>query len=312
MAGHERVNERILVIKLGALGDFIQALQAFHAIRLHHADADITLLTTAPFEALGKSCGWFDRVWVDPRPRLWQVPQLYSLGRRLRSGNFKRVYDLQTSDRTGWYYRLFRGPKPQWSGIASSCSHPHSDPSRNQLHSVDRLAGQLAAAGVRNIPPADLSWLDADTGSFGLPDRFVLLVPGGSAHRPEKRWPPSRYAELANRLTARGVTPVILGGADEQTAAETILAACPQARSLLGRTSLLDIAGVARRAAAAIGNDTGPMHIASAVGCPSVALFSSASDPALCGQRGPDVTILRRPSLEGLPVAEVEAAVRLR
>lgn len=306
------MSERILVIKLGALGDFIQAMQAFQAIRLHHSQADITLMTTAPFEAVGKRCGWFDRVWIDSRPYFYQVRQWWRLGRQLAAGRYDRVYDLQTSDRSGWYFRLLRGAKPEWSGIVAGCSHPHENPLRDTFHSVDRLADQLAAAGIRNIPPADLSWFDADVGAFVLPDRFALLVPGGSAHRPGKRWPPSRYAELASRLAARGVTPVILGGPDEQAAAETILATCPQAQSLLGRTSLLDIAGVARRAAAAIGNDTGPMHIAAAVGCPSVALFSSDSDPALCGQRGPDVTILRRPSLEDLPVAEVEAAVRLR
>ena len=69
---------------------------------------------------------------------------------------------------------------------------------------------------------------------------------------------------------------------------------------------------IARRAAAAVGNDTGPMHIAAAVGCPSLALFSAASDPALCGQRGPDVAFLRRPDLAALAVDEVEAALRLR
>ncbi|MGH6618562.1 MAG: glycosyltransferase family 9 protein, partial [Alphaproteobacteria bacterium] len=61
-----------------------------------------------------------------------------------------------------------------------------------------------------------------------------------------------------------------------------------------------------------VGNDTGPMHIAAAVGCPSLVLFSAESDPALCGQRGPAVAYLRRPVLADLAVAEVEAALRLR
>lgn len=303
---------RILVIKLGALGDFIQALQAFQAIRRHHADAEITLLTSAAFEELGQRCPWLDRVWLDNRPAVWQVAGWWSLGNRLRSARFDRVYDLQTSDRTGWYYRLFFGDKPEWSGIAAGCSHPHRNPARDRLHSVDRLADQLEAAGIRDLPPADLGWLDADTGGFDLPARFVMFVPGGAAHRPAKRWPAAQYAALAERFAAKDITPVVVGGPDERTAAAAILEACPVARSLLGRTSLLEIAGVARRAASAVGNDTGPMHIAAAVGCPSVALFSTESDPALCGQRGPDVTILRRSSLADLAVDEVEAAVRLR
>jgi ADP-heptose:LPS heptosyltransferase len=306
------VSGRILVIKLGALGDFIQALPAFQAIRRHHPEAEITLLTSAPFEDLGRRCGWFDRVWVDVRPAVWQVSAWWSLGNRLRSARFDRVYDLQTSDRTGWYYRLFFGDKPEWSGVAAGCTHPHGNPGRDRLHSVDRLADQLLAAGIRDMPPGDLGWLDADTGGFGLPDRFVLLVPGGAAHRPAKRWPAAQYAALARRLAEKGVPPVVVGGPDEQAAADAVLGACPAALSLVGRTSLLEIAGVAREAAAAIGNDTGPMHIAAAVGCPSVVLFSAASDPGLCGQRGPDVTILRRSSLADLSVDEVDAAVRLR
>jgi len=306
------VSDRILVIKLGALGDFVQALQAFQAIRRHHAGAEITLMTTPPFQPMGAACGWFDHLWVDTRPRFWQLGQWCALRRRLRDSGFDRVYDLQTSDRSGWYFRLFGAQKPDWSGIAPGCSHPHDNPVRNTLHTIDRLADQLHAAGIADVPPVDLEWLDADVGKLGLPGRYAVLIPGGAAHRPGKRWPLKRYADLARRLNAKGVRPVVVGGPDEKDAADTILAVCPDAVNLIGRTTLLEIAGVARRAAGAVGNDTGPMHIAAAVGCPSISLFSAESDPALCGQRGADVTILRRPSLEDLTVDEVEAAVRLR
>lgn len=235
-----------------------------------------------------------------------------ALRRRLLSAEFTRVYDLQTSDRTGWYFRLLRHAPPEWSGIAPGCSHPHDNPERGRMHTVDRLADQLAAAGLSDMPPADLAWLDADVADLALPPRFVLLVPGGAAHRPDKRWPAGRYGELARRLDARGMTPVVIGAAGERKAAEAIADACPGAVGLLGRTDLPQIAGVARRAAGAVGNDTGPMHIAAAVGCPSLVLFSDASDPARCGQRGADVGILRRPDLRDLPVDEVEAALRLR
>jgi ADP-heptose:LPS heptosyltransferase len=306
------LGERILVIKLGALGDFVQALQAFQAIRRHHANAEITLMTTAPFETLAHACGWFDRVWIDSRPEFWRLREWWMMRHRLRSAGFDRVYDLQTSDRSGWYFRLLWNARPEWSGIAPGCSHPHINPARNRMHTIDRLADQLAMAGIADVPPVDLGWLDADVTRFALPDRFVLLIPGGAAHRPAKRWPAAGYADLAARLAARGLPPVVVGGPDEQAAGAAILDACADTISLLGRTTLLDIAGVARRAAAAIGNDTGPMHIAAAVGCPSLVLFSGTSDPALCGQRGPDVAILRRTDLRDLPVDEVEAAVRLR
>lgn len=306
------MSERILVIKLGALGDFILAFGPFQAIRRHHPDAVITLLTTAPFQSLARASGWFDEIWVDDRPRPWQLGAWRALGQRLRDARFSRVYDLQTSDRSGWYFRLCSRDKPEWSGIVRGCSHPHRNPGRDRLHTVERQAEQLAAAGISDVPPPDLGWLDADVARFPLPAQFLLLVPGGAAHRPAKRWPAKRYGALAQSLAARGIPPVVIGGPAEKEAAATISAACPGALSLIGDTSLLEIAGIARRAAAAVGNDTGPMHIAAAVGCPSVVLFSAESDPALCGQRGPAVTVLRRPSLQRLSVDEVEAALRLR
>ena len=162
------------------------------------------------------------------------------------------------------------------------------------------------------MPPANFSWVAADLARFALPGRYALLVPGGAAHRPAKRWPAANYAALARNLAARGVTPVVLGARDESRLAAAILAECPDARDLTGQTSLADIAVLARFASAAVGNDTGPMHLIAAAGCPSVVLFSAASDPALTAPRGPAVTVLRRDRLADLPVAEAAAALSLR
>ena len=82
-------------------------MAAFKAIRAHHADARITLLTTAPFVDLAQACGYFDEVWIDGRPSIMQFGDWLALGRKLRAGGFARVYDLQTSDRSATYFRLF-------------------------------------------------------------------------------------------------------------------------------------------------------------------------------------------------------------
>jgi len=300
---------RILVIKLGALGDVVLATGAFAAIRHHHADAHITLLTTAPFgEFLGAS-PWFDAVWIDERPAPLSPARWLALRRRLRGGNFDRVYDLQTSDRSGWYFRLMGpGARPDWSGIARGCSLRHANPKRVAMHTIERHKDQLAVAGIDDVPPPDLSWADADISGLGLAARSALLVPGGSAHRPAKRWPVERYAEFAADLARKGVQPVIIGGPGERDLASVITASCPAALDLAGRTRLVDICALARRAAGAVGNDTGPMHMIAAAGCPSVVLFSAASDPARSAPRGAAVTVLRRDDLAALPLAELAAA----
>lgn len=302
---------RILVIKLAALGDFIQALGPFAAIRRHHADAHVTLLTTQPFAAFAEDSGYFDEVWVDPRPGGLEIGKWLGLRRRLRSGNFERVYDLQTSDRSSWYFRLFWPDTPQWSGIAKGCSHPHDNPKRDFMHTLERQAEQLKKAGIDSVPPPDLSWASADVSPFALHQPYALLVPGGAPRRPAKRWPYRRYLEVAQRLAEKGVQPVLLGTDAEKDVLEAIADKCTDAVSLAGQTDYRDIAVLARGASAALGNDTGPMHIIAVAECPSVVLYSQDSDPALCAQRGPKVTILRREKMDEIQADEVMAALNI-
>lgn len=298
---------RILVIKLGALGDVVLAFGPMAAIRRHHPDAHITALTTRPYAALLSASPYVDEVWTDTRPRFWQFAAWWGLRRRLRGAGFTRVYDLQTSDRSAFYFHLL-GEGPEWSGIAPGCSHPHDNPGRDAMHTIERQAEQLRAAGIADVPPPDLSWLTADTSRFALSPAVALLVPGGAATRPRKRWPVERFAELATALHRRGLQPVILGTVPETPLADTIRAACPAARSLVGETGFAEIAALARGATLAIGNDTGPMHLIAAAGCPSLVLFSDDSDPALCAPRG-KVNVLRRPDLADLALQDVLAAL---
>ncbi|SHK22720.1 ADP-heptose:LPS heptosyltransferase [Roseomonas rosea] len=297
---------RILVIKLAALGDFVQAFGPFAAIRAHHPGAEITLLTTPPFAELGRRSPWFDRVWENGRPPSTDVAGLFVLARRLRAGRFDRVYDLQTSSRSS-RYRLFVGGGAEWSGIARGASHPHANPGRDRMHTVERQRDQLRMAGITEFPVPELSWLEADLSGFSLPPRFALLIPGASPARPGKRWP--GFPALAARL---GIPAVVAGGAGEAGLAGAIRAAAPDALDLTGRTTLFQLAAIARRAAVAVGNDTGPTHLAAAAGCPTLALFGEESDPALCAPRGGAVEVLRHAPLAALPPDPVaESALRL-
>jgi ADP-heptose:LPS heptosyltransferase len=285
----------ILIIKHGALGDIVLAFPSMAGIRAAHPKARITLLTTKPYAAFLKASPWFDHIEVDTRPAPWDLPGLARLRRQL--AGFDRVYDLQTSSRSSRYFAL--AGKPLWSGIAKGCSLPHIDPARNELHTRERLAGQLHDAGIFDLKAPDLSWLiRADISRFNLPETFTLLVPGASAHRPEKRWP--HFAELALHLA----NPVIVGAAGEGAGIPGL--------DLSGKTSLLELAAIIAQTKYAIGNDTGPMHLAAALGIPGIVLFSGASDPALTAPRYPDGAwpiVLSAPALPDLPVAQVLAAL---
>jgi ADP-heptose:LPS heptosyltransferase len=296
---------RVLVIKLAALGDFVQAFGPFAAIRAHHPDAAITLLTTPPYADLARRSPWFDAVWSDGRPS-WRDPAAWwRLARRLRDAGFARVYDLQTSRRSS-RYRALVGGAAEWSGIARGASHPHGNPARDAMHTVERQREQLEAAGIRHFPPPELDWLDADLSAFALPPRFALLVPGASPGRPGKRWPAERYGELAAGL---GLPAAVVGGPAEKPLAAEIAARAPGTLDLSGRTDFATLGALGRRAAFAVGNDTGPIHLLAAAGCPTLALFGPESDPALCAPRGPSVGVLRHPRLAELEPAEVRAAL---
>ena len=290
---------RILVIKLGALGDFVLAFGPFASIRAAHPGAEITLLTTAPYQPLTERSPWFDHVIVDRRPSWWDVRGMMTLRRALAGFDF--VYDLQTSSRSGWYHAV--AGRPPWSGIARGASHPHRNPGRNTMHTIERQAEQLAMAGVTMVPPA-LEWWPLTM----VPGAYAVLVPGAAPHRPRKRWPAAHFAALAVQVQARGLRPIVIGTGADGDAAETILAACPTALDLTGRTTLLELGGLMRGAQLAVGNDTGPMHLAAALGVRSVVLFSAESDPALTAPRG-DVTVLQEPDLADLPVDRVLATL---
>ena len=308
--------KKILVIKLSALGDFVLALAAMKKIREVHKRAHITLLTTPPFEALAKACPYFNAVETDGRPQ--GLGEWLVLRRRIKAARYDRVYDLQTSAQSARIFHMLSPFPPEWSGIAAGCSLPHKNPNRNRMHTLERQADQLKYAGIwpdaptepGSAPGPDLSWvLPKPTQIRPVPGGvrprpYVLFVPGGSAHRLDKRWPAERYGQLGKILAERGYDVVIIGGPQESALARQIQREVGQARDLTGRTDFAKVAVLGAKASLVVGNDTGPLHLAAATGAPTVVLFSSASDPELAAPRG-HVTVLRSGNLGDLSVAEV-------
>ena len=296
--------QKILVIKLGALGDFIQALGPMAAIRKHHPKAHITILTTKPFEEFANECGYFNDVWIDERPKLLDIKGWLDLRKKLNDGNFDRVYDLQNNDRSGFYFKLFKD-KPEWNGIAKGASHRNTSPERSVGHAFDGHVQTLGLAGIENIKPDPLIWMVEDIKEFALQKPFVLLVPGCAPDRPEKRWPSDKYGRLANMLVQRGFQPVLIGTKAEADATKIIATTCPQALDLTGQTNLKHIATLARQSAGAIGNDTGPMHLIGSTGTPCLVLFSEHSNPVKHAPKGDQVSILQENNLKDLKSEDV-------
>ena len=302
-----------LVIKLGALGDFVYAIGPMQAIRRHHPDRHLVLLTRPGYESLGEATGLFDEIWADAAPKAWNIGRLLGLRRRLRSAGFERVYDLQTSDRSALYHRLFLpGPAPDWSGVVRGTAFEHRYTKPHRMHTVERQRAQLAIAGIDDVPLADLGFMAerSETERFNLPEATALLVPGSSPSRAAlKRWPAERYGQIAQWLAAQGLTPVLIGGPDDRDAVATIRAQCTEAVDLTGETSLFDIAALARSCRVAMGNDTGPIHVIALSGAPTLGLYGRALPPEKLVPKGPRVETLIGDSIADIETAAVAEAL---
>ncbi len=301
----------ILVIKLGALGDIILAQEAFQAIRAHHPGGRIILLTRPNFVSLTAKMPWFDEIWTDPLLKFWQVSAILAFRRKLREAGFIRAYDLQDNDRSRFYFSLAGSP-PGWTGSSAKATYRHPRFKEQHIHATERLLRVLDLAGVPRGGGADMTWLHGEVDPLGLPPRFVMLIPGCAPQHLHKRWPAERYAELARRLLDRGLAVVLIGTGADQASIDAVQAAASDCINLCDRTSIGQLAELARRCLGAVGNDTGPSHIVGAAGAPTLVLMCGSSDPVRMLPRGPRVGWLQKDKLDDLGVAEVEAALLLR
>ena len=305
--------KNILIIKHGALGDFILSFVPFKAIRNYHLNDNVYLLTTSPFKKFAEESNIFDEVLIDDRNSFWNLKKIYKLSKLLKEKNFVRVYDLQTSQRSSSYYNLFRLKKIEWSGTALGCSHPDKNPDRNKIHTIERHKFQLAEMGIKNIKLSDLSWVKYSN-NFKIKKPYILISPGASLHRPRKRWPEKNYVEIAKKFIKRKVTPVILGNYEDLELANFIYMNSNGCINLANKTTIQDLCCLARDAQFAIGNDTGPMHIFSLSGCQVMVLFSNDSNPIRCAPRSVSkkklVKIIQKKDLRNLTVEEVLHSLR--
>ncbi len=305
---------RILVIATSGLARLVPALGAMGAIRACHRDAKIVLLTARATATFAAAAPYFDEVWTDDTGGALNFARLWALRARLTAAAFERIYDLDDTPHSRRLFWLMFGrealPKGRsqipWSGAIAGTALAHTDPRRTAMHLLDRWAAQLKVAGIGAVLRADLSWVARQVQSFNLPFRmaeaFVLIAPAAG---PGANWPAERYGELARTLTTSGQIPVIVGPDAPAEVTATVMDFCPGAVDLTGRSTFNETVFLAWAATAAVGPDNGALHLTAAAGCRTVVLYDGASDPALVGQRGDRVAILRRPRLSEISVGEV-------
>jgi len=323
--------ERVLVIRLGALGDVVRTRFAFAGVRALYPHAVIDWLVEDRAAAGLVGLAGLDETVVVPRRRLRARHPLVAL-RTLRA--FARDLRARSYDLSIDFHGMFRSAFLAWSAdipVRVGYDRPFAKEGSERLLTHRAQIGpahfsrfERNAALVRflggEVPdePAPLAFSDAGAALPPLPERFALIHPGTSPKTDYKRWEAERFAAVARRLRERtGLATLVAFGpvAGEQEAARAVVAAAGGAAVLAPpTTSLTELLRLLERAAVFIGCDSGPMHLASLARTPVVAIFGP-TDPIENGPfPGVANRIVRRdvgcnPCREGCPVRACMRAV---
>lgn len=304
---------KVLILKPSSLGDVVQALPVLRMIKLHWPAAEvywwIETNSAALLEGDPDLAGIipFDRKrWGNPL----NVNEVWKCISEIRSHRFDLVIDLQALVRSGAIAWLANGAftvgLQDWRELAlgfydSSVRRPSPT-----THAVDWY---LEVLKVLRVPVRwDFDWLPRRSHLAGelketwnLNGNTIVLQPG--ARWLNKRWPLAHFTEVVRLLHARdeGTKFVILGGVADKELGETICEAAPAAcLDLTGRTTLPEAVELIRASKLMLTNDTGPMHIAAALGKPVVGLFGP-TNPARTGPYGQQQFTLQRDELGCVP-----------
>ena len=304
------VPRAVLIIRLSALGDVVMSSGLVPALRTLYPHAKLAWLCEAPAEPLLEHNPLLDEVIVWPRQRwrqLWRERQWRALWREcrefralLRSKHFDLVLDAQGLLKSGlcaW-----------WTGAPRRVGLIAREGSRLLVHERavppagdDQRIGAEYRYLARYLGATDSSFqLDLAIGmaprdrahaalsKHGVSGPYVALCPFTT--RPQKHWFEDHWADLAQALTQRGLTPVVLGGPDDQAGAARIQSMCSHVVNLAGSLKLDESAAVIAEAALLIGVDTGLTHMGSALCVPTLALFGSTR-PYLDGGQSKTVVL---------------------
>lgn len=287
-AGTHKNGGSILVVRLGAMGDILHTLPAVASLRHSHPNSHLTWAVEPQWRALLDGNPAIDRI-VEIKRRT--VGGLGESWRDLRASRYDFAVDFQGLLKSALVAsaarpdRIFGFHQSQVRERAAALFYSNKVEAREH-HIVDRNLELAAAAGASTLLrtfPIPEGRAEAPLPSGG----FVLTSP--MAGWKSKQWPLSAYRELAQRVRQEFGLPLVV---DAPASATEILAEIPEA--IPHRSTLAGLIHATREASAVVGVDSGPLHLAAALGKPGVAIFGP-TDPARNGPYGSSLTVLRSP-----------------
>jgi heptosyltransferase II len=322
----------ILVIDFGQMGDVVLSLPALAAIRKRFPAARITIAVGKAGSQIIELCGYgdeilaVDRVGLRDGSKLVSIARVFKLVKDVRRAHFDFVIDLHSLPETnllgflsGAPQRLFsRRPPRSLDLLANFRPRPPVEEDHRTRHLIDRYLDVLLPLGVSDADrqphlrttaqddAAVAAMLRKSRADAGAP--LVGLFPG--AGHPTRRWPIEKFAELADYLKRNdGVRVVLFLGPEESSLLKQKQVSFPSDTVIFDKLSVRQLAAAQARLAVFVTNDTGPMHIAAAVGTPLVVLLNKrAPDSYLpLGERH---RFLSHATIEQIPVEDVYLTAR--
>jgi heptosyltransferase I len=294
--------QKILIIKPSSLGDVVHSLPFLNALRERFPKAEIHWVIAKGFEDLLTGHPMVKKIWIINKD-IWKklsqirssIQEIRILLRELRKERYDIVIDLQGLLRSGVITGATGSPvrigfKEAREG--SRFFYTSKVEGGKDIHAVDRylkIAAFLGCDITEVCFPLPLSFNSAlRTPHSALSEDYAVMVPG--ARWKTKRWPPEKFGKLASLLP---IKTLIVGGRGDKSIAKEILAS-PSSKSisLVGRTDLKGLIEIIRGARFIVSNDSGPMHIAAALGIPVFAIFGP-TDPVRTGPYGRGHIVIR-------------------
>jgi ADP-heptose:LPS heptosyltransferase len=321
----------ILVIDFGQLGDVVMSLPALGAIRGRFPGARITVAVGKPGAAVVELSRCADATLVVDRIALrdgfkpLSVLRLLQIVKDVRGRRFDFVIDLHSLSETnllgflsGAPMRLYSRRPRSWDFLANFTPRPPVEGDHRQRHLVDRYLDVLQPLEIRDAPKVPrlatraiddraieriLRKVKAETGA-----PLVGLFPG--AGHPSRCWPLERFSELADFLVRNnGARVLVFAGPEERAWLPTMRTLFPKSALILDRLTIPQLAAAQARLAVFVSNDTGPMHLAAAVGAPVVLLLDKRA-PESYLPRAPRQRVIYSSTIPEITVEEVYAATR--
>ncbi|KAF0220696.1 MAG: glycosyl transferase family [Geobacteraceae bacterium] len=298
MAGYSN----ILIIKPGAIGDLLHITPVIREVKRSCPESRITLIvgSRATAALFDNHPHVYETIVFDKRGEHRSLPALAKLWRRLRSARYDLVLNFQRSNLKAWL--LVSAAFPSRVLI-------YHKTRKRMVHAVINHWETIAPLGIRPTDmhldfypsPAAIAFADEYFTRHGLDGKVVVAINPGASNR-IKCWSPRRFAELGDRVTEElGAAVMIVGGKEERDLADAIRAGMRvPPLDLLGKTTLPQLGAILRRCNVVVSGDTGPMHMATAVGTPVVALFG-AIDPRRTGPVGNGHRVIQHKEIECVP-----------